>query len=401
MTDASCALIFIGMGGIVASDGALPGRVIRLVIVGVACGAVALVGRMAVYATNVPRPALGSATPASRGLHYVDATFVTSDHVTLSGWYIPSRNRAAVVLLHGASSTRSNLLPQADVLARAGYGVLLFDARGHGRSDGRPMDFGWHGDSDIGGAVSYLQHRPDVDARRIGAVRMSMGGEEAIGAMTHDSRIRATVAEGATNRVFADRAWYADEYGFRGRVQLGVEWLTYRLTDLLTAAEPPVSLRRRAGNGPGLGGSGGGSRRGSARATRRVDAARHALSRRRVPEVATGRVTGSARSGEAPARDPLDGDRDEMIAFARGPIVAESGARMLLLPRLLDLPGMAGHHDAPPRRGAVDLERDARAHNCGVELGAGCGSEHDVVDGTDDAVRGLHEKSRSLGNVHA
>ena len=196
----------------------------------------------AVYATNVPRPRLGSATPADRGLQYHDATLMTNDGVTLSGWYIPSTNRAAVVLLHGASSTRSNVLNHAAVLAHHGYGVLLFDARGHGRSGGRAMDFGWYGDKDVAAAVGYLRGRPDVDRERIGAVGMSMGGEEVIGAMAGDPRIKVAVAEGATNRAFADKAWLSDEYGLRGRVQQGVDWLTYTLADALTAASPPISL---------------------------------------------------------------------------------------------------------------------------------------------------------------
>ena len=198
---------------------------------------------VAVYATNVPRPSLGTATPADRGLSYQDVSFATRDGVTLSGWYVPSTNRAALVLLHGASSTRSDVLDQAVVLARHGYGVLLFDARGHGSSSGRAMDFGWYGDQDVAAAVSYLQRRPDVDPARIGAVGMSMGGEEAVGAMAGDPRIRAAVAEGATNRTLADRAWLPAEYGVRGRVQQGVDWLTYHLADLLTAAGPPVPLR--------------------------------------------------------------------------------------------------------------------------------------------------------------
>lgn len=198
---------------------------------------------VAVFATNVPRPRLGMVTPADRGLSYLDAEFETSDGITLSGWYIRSRNRAAVALLHGASSTRVAVLDQAAALARHGYGVLLFDARGHGRSGGRAMEFGWYGDRDVEAAVSYLQRRPDVDGDRVGAVGMSMGGEEVIGAMAADPRIKAAVAEGATNRVLADKQWLSDVYGLRGRLQQGVEWLTYGITDLLTEARPPISLR--------------------------------------------------------------------------------------------------------------------------------------------------------------
>ena len=63
----------------------------------------------AVYATNVPRPRLGSQRPSDYGLAYLDATFATVDGFALTGWYIPSANRAAVVLLHGASSASSML----------------------------------------------------------------------------------------------------------------------------------------------------------------------------------------------------------------------------------------------------------------------------------------------------
>lgn len=196
----------------------------------------------AVYAANVPRPRLGSARPSDYGLEYHDATFETADGLTLTGWYIPSTNRAAVVLLHGASSTRASVLDQAAVLARHGYGVLLFDARGHGGSDGRAMEFGWNGDRDISAAIDYLQQRPDVDPQRIGAVGMSMGGEEAIGAMAADTRIRATVAEGATSRTSADKSWMADEYGLRGRAQLAIEWVTYHLAGVLSSATTPITL---------------------------------------------------------------------------------------------------------------------------------------------------------------
>jgi dienelactone hydrolase len=196
----------------------------------------------AVAATNTPRPTVGSTSPGDRGLAYRDVTFPSSDGVTLSGWYVPSRTGAAVVLLHGAGSTRSNVLSHAVVLARHGYGVLLYDARGHGRSNGRAMDFGWYGDNDIAGAVSFLQRQDDVDPARIGAVGMSMGGEQAIGAAAAMSSIKVVVAEGATNRVAGDRAWMSDEFGWRGSLTEGLEALTYGFTDLLTDAHPPITL---------------------------------------------------------------------------------------------------------------------------------------------------------------
>ena len=127
------------------------------------------------------------------------------------------------------------MLGHAAVLSGAGFGVLLIDARGHGRSDGRAMDFGWDGDADIAAATAHLASRPDVDRDRIGLVGMSMGGEQALGASGTDPLVRAVVAEGATARTAADEEWLSDRYGVRGWIteQLEVvqDWATAALTD--------------------------------------------------------------------------------------------------------------------------------------------------------------------------
>ena len=197
----------------------------------------------AVYATHPPRPAMGAGTPADLGLEYREVTFPASDGVRLSGWYVPTRTGAAVVLLHGAGGTRTSVLEQAAVLARHGYGVLLYDARGHGRSAGRAMELGWYGDQDVSGAVGLLTRTPGVDPARVAVMGLSMGGEQAVGAAARDRRLACVVAEGATGRAAGDLDWLSDAYGWRGAfTEVWRGWLTYGLTDLLTPAEPPVSL---------------------------------------------------------------------------------------------------------------------------------------------------------------
>jgi pimeloyl-ACP methyl ester carboxylesterase len=207
-----------------------------------AAAVVALVAGPAVAATNVPRPPIG-ATPARAGLAYQDVRLHTADGVALAAWYVPSADGATVVLLHGAGSTRSDVLDQAAVIARAGFGVLMLDARGHGESGGRAMDFGWFGDEDIAAATAFLEARPDVEPGRIGLVGLSMGGEQAIGASATDERVRAVVAEGATARSALDEAWLSDHYGVRGLFQEQLEWAQDRVTDALTSAPVPTSGR--------------------------------------------------------------------------------------------------------------------------------------------------------------
>lgn len=118
---------------------------------------------VALIATNTPRVNIGATLPSQLGLAYEDAQFLTPDGIILSGWLMPGSNRAAVVLLHGGggSSNRTAVISHAQVLVHNGYSVLAFDSRGHGRSGGDGMDWGWYGDLDITGALDYLESRRD------------------------------------------------------------------------------------------------------------------------------------------------------------------------------------------------------------------------------------------------
>ena len=196
---------------------------------------------LAVFVSNVPPLALGKATPADRGMTFEEVSIVAADGVRLAAWYVPSTNGAAVVLLGGATNTRSDEIDHAAVLARHGYGVLLLDARGHGESGGDAMLWGWFGETDVRAAVDHLARRADVTEGRIGAVGMSMGAEEAIGAAGTDSRIRAVVAEGATARGALDEG--APTAGMGGWFARYIDWTTAHAADLMTSADRPASLR--------------------------------------------------------------------------------------------------------------------------------------------------------------
>jgi pimeloyl-ACP methyl ester carboxylesterase len=199
----------------------------------------------AVVATNVPPMTHGSG-PEELDIRARDVRFMAEDGTELFGWYVPPMEGKMALVRHGAGSTASAVLPQARVLLDNGYGVLLTDARGHGSSKGAGMEFGWHGNADIAAAIDFLTTQPEVDPDRIVVVGLSMGGEEAIGAVAADGRIAAVVAEGASARTEADKAWLADVYGWRGWVQIRLEWVQYALTDLLTTAPKPVSLAESA-----------------------------------------------------------------------------------------------------------------------------------------------------------
>jgi len=135
---------------------------------------------------------------------YQEVSFEAGDGLELAGWYRPSRNGAAVLLVHGGSSDREGSVEHARMLAAHGYGVLLYDGRGRGESEGSKNNFGWDWTKDIAGALDWLERRDDVDPSRIGALGQSTGADVLIEAAAERDDIRALVADGAAAGSFAD-----------------------------------------------------------------------------------------------------------------------------------------------------------------------------------------------------
>jgi uncharacterized protein len=135
-------------------------------------------------------------SPAEWGIvTYEDAAFATTDGVILRGWFLPSQNGAVVILGHGHATNREGMLPFASMLARYGYGVLLFDWRAHGASDGDKATLGNAEVLDFQAAFNYVASRPDVDAERIGVLGISMGASIMIEGAARDPRVKAVVVE--------------------------------------------------------------------------------------------------------------------------------------------------------------------------------------------------------------
>ena len=173
--------------------------------VGVLAGALVLYAfvfptSLAIIQTHKYREPIGSPPSAE----YQTVSFASSDGLELSGWYRPSRNRAAVVVVHGAGGDRTGAVAHAELLARHGFGVLVYDSRGRGESEGSPVGFGWGWPKDVAGALAFLRERPDVDPVRIGGLGLSRGADVLIQVAAEDRTLKAVVADGATGGSFAD-----------------------------------------------------------------------------------------------------------------------------------------------------------------------------------------------------
>jgi alpha-beta hydrolase superfamily lysophospholipase len=152
-----------------------------------------------------PRRLPLTGTPDDVGIaNWETVRFPSADGLQLAGWFLPpgpDGDGATLICLHGVRNQREEMLLQAAMLRRHGYGALLFDLRAHGDSEGDTSTLGYAEVADLRGAVDYLLARPDVNPERIGAIGHSMGGAIAIRGAARIPEIRAVVAESAYTSV--------------------------------------------------------------------------------------------------------------------------------------------------------------------------------------------------------
>jgi fermentation-respiration switch protein FrsA (DUF1100 family) len=169
---------------------------------------------------------------------YEEISFKASDGMRLAGWYLPSENGASVLVVHGGGSDRTGSIAHASMLARHGYGVLLYDARGRGESEGTPNNYGWDWGKDVAGALRFLGSRPEVDRERIGALGLSTGADVLLEVAAERGDLHALVADGAAAGSFED--WHR----LRGTTDLGLPsgWVMFGAMRVLSGQPPGPPL---------------------------------------------------------------------------------------------------------------------------------------------------------------
>ncbi|MET0341938.1 MAG: alpha/beta fold hydrolase [Polyangiales bacterium] len=206
------------------------GRRARWAFVALALGALGLLAvavntaSMEYTARRPPRQAVQRPPTVDElaGLH--DVALRTEDGLMLRGWYVPGAGDAAVVLAHPYGVTRMAMLPDARLLAARGFGVLLFDLRAHGESDGDTCTFGDLERRDLTAAVAYVSAREGV--KRVGMMGVSFSGPPAALVAAADPRVRALMLKSAVTSI-RDLAY--DEHHHLHWLNSPVAWLTLSL----------------------------------------------------------------------------------------------------------------------------------------------------------------------------
>lgn len=138
----------------------------------------------------LPGRSLTPGTPAAAGLDHGEERWITTeDGVELHAWWVPARRGAGrrdarardstptvdgegcgtVVYFHGNAGTLADRAFLAETLSRSGFGVLLVDYRGYGRSGGVPGEEGLHRDA----RAAHRHARTDLG---VPATRLALAG---------------------------------------------------------------------------------------------------------------------------------------------------------------------------------------------------------------------------------
>ena len=142
-------------------------------------------------------------TPARFNLPYQEISIDTEGGKRLFAWYIPAPQitsaplqALAIVVIHGWGGNAEMMLPFAPVLYRAGYPLLFFDARNHGKSDADDFSSMPKFAEDLEHTIDWLEARPDVAPGQVAILGHSLGAA-AVLLVASRRRVAVVVSIGA------------------------------------------------------------------------------------------------------------------------------------------------------------------------------------------------------------
>ena len=123
------------------------------------------------------------------------------------------------------------------MLVRHGYGVLVYDPRGSGNSEGTVNSYGWGWEKDAAAALDFLAKRDDVEPGRVGVLGLSTGADIAIDIAPRDD-VKAVVADGSAAIGYQDIKEYTDDPLTRAPM-----WVVFKTLEVIQGrSEPKAAL---------------------------------------------------------------------------------------------------------------------------------------------------------------
>lgn len=139
-------------------------------------------------------------TPDEYGMTYEEIFFPAMDGVTIEGWFIPANSDKLIICNHPMPANRYgypghldpwknfggfevNFLPEYKILHDAGYNIIAYDMRNHGRSGVGSGGVNGHGVleyRDVIGSLRYARNRVDTKKMKIALYSRCLGANATI-----------------------------------------------------------------------------------------------------------------------------------------------------------------------------------------------------------------------------
>lgn len=147
--------------------------------------------RQAMNYLHPTRQTVSTALLQANGIEYQEVELLTEDNVRLSAWYTPPQNGTVILVAHGYGDKRIESF--YELFASQGYGVVAWDFRAHGESEGDFSSLGYFEVLDAKAALDFALAQPGVE--HVGAWGGSMGAVTMIRATAQYPEIEALVAD--------------------------------------------------------------------------------------------------------------------------------------------------------------------------------------------------------------
>ena len=113
------------------------------------------------------------------------------DGTPLRGWWHPSENGTAVIIMGGHGANRDTFLAEASMLAQNGFGALTLNYR---NCEGKPVSLGIHEGQELRAGLTFTRAQPGVEREVVWG--FSAGGVAAIRTAAEEPEIDAVISMG-------------------------------------------------------------------------------------------------------------------------------------------------------------------------------------------------------------
>ena len=160
---------------------------------------------------------------------YTIHQLTASDGASFDVWLLEApRPRARLLICHGYSANRNQVLGLAQMLRERGYEALLFELRGHGSRPG-PCTFGLRETDDAMTVLRWASRR-DSSALPVGVLGWSMGASVACQVTARVPEVRAVVADSLFSHLFPLlQQFVREQYHVPSLPLVWITWWTIQL----------------------------------------------------------------------------------------------------------------------------------------------------------------------------